>query len=170
MNFRALVAFLLWPAVLSAQTVQLVPPLKLDYVAPPLVAVPEGEDHITAVAKDEKAPFSGQLLDTSTAIRWMNYLDQARFRLREDVILERRVCNANMAYYDRVLEVERKASSEIEKDLRDRLLKTEQRAIDAQQEVVNPGFFHSQTFWFLSGVVVSGAIFGVSAYALNQVK
>jgi len=169
---RILVTLLLVPNLVLAQGAlpRLVPELKLDYVAPPLVAVPAGDDVIVAVRQGEAAPFAGQLMNPATATRWMNYLEQARFRLREDVVLERRTCNANMEYYERRVALEQEARSTIEADYRDRLLRMEQRNADLQESITDPSVFKSPVFWFVTGIVTTGVIFGVSAYSLHQVQ
>lgn len=171
LNARAFVALILLTPVVAAQTPpRIIPPLSLEYTPAPLVAVPVGEDKIVALRLSEPAPFSGQLLDASTAVRWTHYMEQARLRLAADVIYERRVCNATMDYYEHRVLLEREASNAIEQDLRNRLVRLEQHAIDLQKELVDPGLFRSPTFWFFMGVVTSGVALGVSAYTLGQLQ
>lgn len=169
---RALILLLLLPSLARGQTPapQLIPPLTLEYIPPPLVPVPPGDDVIVPLKKGDPAPFTGQLMDPATALRWLNYLEQSKLRLREDVLLERRTCNANMAYYDRRVSLEYSARLDIEKDLRDRLLRSDQRNVDMQKQLLEPGIFKSPIFWFFTGVVTSGIILGVSAYSLGQVR
>lgn len=169
--FRVLLLLLLLSSAVSAQsTARILPMLELNYTAPALIAIPGGDDVIAAVRKGDPSPFAGQLMDPNTAIRWLHYLDQARLRLREDVILERRTCNANMDYYERRIVLEQEARAAIEKDYRDRVLKLEQKNVDLQKSLLDPGLFKSPTFWFLAGVLTSGAIVGVSAYSLHQAQ
>lgn len=169
---RALVATLLLVSTATAQVAppQLIPPLSLEYTPAPLVPTPDGPDTIVALKLNQPAPFAGQLLETATAIRWVNYLEQAKLRLREDVLLERRTCNANMEYYSRRVALEQGARKEVESDLRDRLLRSEQKNAELQKTLLDPGIFKSTTFWFVSGVVTSGVLIGLSALALNQAR
>lgn len=164
MKWRIVLALLLTTSVVHADPrVRLVPPLELKYVAPPLEAIPPGDDVITPVKKGEPAPYQGQLMDTPTALRWLHFLQQARLRLTEDVILERKVCNANLTYLEDRVVLEIDARKGIEKDLRARLLKVENVNVRLQKTLLEPGILQSPIFWFAAGVVLSGAVFGVSA-------
>lgn len=165
-----LIVLLLPEAALGQAAPRLLPSLSLEYTPAPLVAVPDGEDRIEPLRLGAPAPFQGQLFDPSTSVRWMNYLEQARFRLREDVLLERRVCNASMDYYERRISLEQGARASIEKDLRARLLEQEKVNADLQKDALNPSVWKSPVFWLLAGVLTTSVVFGVSAYSLNQVR
>ena len=173
MKWLALVAVLLLPVSAAAQSARPtipVPQLSLEYTAPPLVAIPAGDDNVVALQLNKPAPFAGQLYDSTTALRWVNYLQQAKLRLTEDVIAERRICNANLSYVGQVLALERSYASTVEEDLRERALKLEQRNQDLATELQNPGLFKSPMFWFGTGVVSTAIIAGVSALVVSQVK
>lgn len=167
-----LLFLVLLPSALHAQevSVRVLPELKLDYVPAPLVAVPAGDDVIVPLSQGRTAAYTGQLLSTDTAIRWVNYLAQARLRLKEDVLLERRTCSATMNYYERRIVLEQEARNGIEADYRDRLLRLEQKNTELQKSILEPGVFKSPVFWFVAGIFTAGTIFGVSAYALHQVQ
>lgn len=177
MNWKAAVAVVLLPATASAQTIEAparpvipVPQLELEYTAPPLIPVPDGEDRIQHVEKGEPAPYSGQLFDPSTALRWAHYLQQAKLRLNEDVIYERRVCNAHLTYMGQRVELEVQYAEAVEADLRGRVLRLEQRNVDLADEVQNPGFFKSPGFWFAVGVLTTGALTGLGVLVATRVN
>lgn len=173
MNWKTLVAALLFPVCASAQVARPtipVPQLSLEYTAAPLIAVPDGEDNIVPLQLSKPAPFGGQLYDSATALRWANYLQQAKLRLTEDVVAERRICNANLSYIGQVLELERSYAGTVEEDLRSRVLKLEQRNQDLSTELQNPGIFKSPMFWLGTGVVSTVVIAGVSALVVSQVN
>lgn len=52
--------------------------------------IPPGDDKIEPVVQGQPAPFTGQLFDNKTALRWANYLEQARARLVLDLEAERK--------------------------------------------------------------------------------
>jgi hypothetical protein len=167
MNWRVLVFTFLFPALVAAQPnpanhykhpVIPAPQLTLEYVAPPLTPVPAGEDKIQAVQEGEVAPFTGQLMDAPTALRWAHYLQQAKLRLSEDVIATRRTCN------------EQEYGQTIEKDLRSRVLLEEQKVQDLQTEMNNPGFFDSNGVWYGIGVLSTVVVIGLGAFVVSQVK
>lgn len=142
-----------------------VPQLTLEYHPPPLVAVPSGDDSIKAIRKGENAPFSGQLLDTPTALRWAHYLQQADQRLKDDVIAERKVCNSHLQFMGARIDQERGYSELVERDLRARILELEQQKTDYANEVANPPFYKS--FWFgaLVGVLGTSLVAGLGVWA-----
>ena len=176
MNWKTLVAAVLLPTYASAQTAAIskvsipVPQLSLSYVAPPLVAVPEGDDHIVALGAGQPAPFSGQLYDPATAMRWAHYLQQAKLRLVEDVVAERKACNAQLFFVGQKAELEKEHSAVVEADLRARVLKLEQRNIELGEEISDPGFFRSPTFWFGTGVLTTGAIVVLGVLVAGRVN
>lgn len=178
-NWKAFVLTFLFPAVVLAQTappsglparpVIPVPQLSLEYIPPPLIAVPAGDDRIVALRQGEPAPFTGQLYDPATALRWAHFLQQARLRLSEDVLYERRQCNASLTYMGTQVELERTYGETIETDLRGRVLSLEQRNADLEKELRNPGFFKSPGFWFGTGVLATGLLIGAGILVGAQV-
>jgi hypothetical protein len=177
MNWKALIAVVLLPSVVQAQTLDAatrptipVPQLELEYTPPPLIAVPDGEDRIQHVEKGEPAPYSGQLFDPSTALRWAHYLQQAKLRLREDVLYERRVCNAHLGYMGHRVELEVQYGEAVESDLRKRALRLEQRNVDLADEIRDPGLFKSPGFWFAVGVLTTGALTGLGVLVASRVN
>lgn len=124
-------------------------PLELLAQTPSLQPVPPGNDVIVVVNQGDKAPFTGQLFDQSSAIRWGNYLQQCRVRLVADVELQKKTDDAQIEYWKKVTEIEQNKYTEVVTDYQNRLSKAE-----------NPPFY--KTFWF-------GFIAGTTAAVLLAV-
>lgn len=181
MNWRALVVALLLPSLANAQmsppvffapkpVLQIVPPLDVGYVAPPLIAVPAGDDKIVPVTAGDPAPFTGALYDPSTALRWAHYLQQAKLRLTADVVAERKVCNAHLKYYERHRTLEEEYNLRIQEDLKERVLSLEQDNSDLSHQLNNPGFFQRPGTWFGAGVLGTVLVVGLTVFATDRVK
>lgn len=123
---------------------------------PPIETVPPGNDQIVSVRKGDIAPLTGQLFDMATALRWTNWLTQYRVRLVQDVNKEREICSVEAAFQKTLHQTETMRAEVIEKDLRDRILKLEQRNFKLVETANKPPAFYS-TFEFgvLLGVVSS---------------
>jgi len=154
MNWRAFVAVLLLPATVLAQ-------------APPIQDVPSGPDKIVPLLWGEKAPYTGQLFDQSTALRWGNWLQQYKYRLEWDVKRERQVCSTEMGYRDFLLDVEKKRASNAEKDLVLRLERSEKARLVAEEVARNPLWYNSRDFGVALGVVGTVGIMALSIWALE---
>lgn len=175
MKLRAFIVFFLISSVALAggdkvhEPILHVPSITLDYTPPPLLANPPGDDHIVSVEKGERAPFDGQLFDPNTALRWAHYLQQAKLRLKQDVVKERKICKANILFMKRVVELERGYHDDIEEDLRTRVVKLEQEKRDLVAEMNDPSFFSSPGFWFALGVLTTGLLVGAGAIVGSQI-
>jgi len=121
MNWKVFVAVVLLPAVASAQT-------------PPIQTIPAGDDKIEPVHKGQPAPFDGQLYDSMTALRWANWLQQYKYRLVWDVEKSQSVCSVEKRYRDELLKAEETRATTVEKDLRERLARSEQARLKAEEE------------------------------------
>lgn len=131
--------------------------LALPVLAEPLVAaVPPGDDVITSLAKGQPAPYDGQLFDTDTALRWVNWLQQYQYRLKLDTALEKEQCDIRLNYMKELQSIEKTRTATIEEDLRERLQTSEKRNIALSNEINNRSFFKSMEFGLLLGVVVTG--------------
>lgn len=173
MSYQAFVATLLIVSNVGAQTapkLDIVPQLELAYTPAPLLAVPAGDDKIAYVKQGEPVPFTGQLFSPETALRWAHFLQQSKLRLREDVVAERRMCQAYLSYMGKQVQLEKEYNVAVETDLRDRVLGLEQRNSDLGHKIQNPSFFKSPAFWFGAGVVFTGLAVGLGAVLVSEVK
>lgn len=157
MKYRAFVSVLLLSSVAAAQT-------------PPIVTVPAGKDRITPLKLDEPAPYSGQLFDPPTALRWANWLKQYKLRLRVDVERERESCSTKIKYEREVKKAEVNRARAIEKDLKVRLQRSEQARLKAEHELRNPPWYRATWFGVSVGVVGTAALFGLSAWTIGALK
>jgi len=141
--------------------------LPVQAVAQNIQTIPPGDDTIVSLEKGKPAPFDGQLFSIDTALRWGFWLQQYKLRLREDVELAQKKCEVELTYKTKELEIATKYNDTVEKDLTDRLLKSEKRTIEWQDEALNPPFFKSLTFGVILGTVVTGTIAGLVIWALH---
>lgn len=125
---------------------------------PTLQSIPPGDDKIVVVREGDKAPFTGQLFDNATALRWANWLQQYKAMMP---LLEQRddkVCHAKLEYSDIVLKLEQKKSEAIEKDLRVRLVVAEKARVKAEHDAAHPAWYATPWFGFGVGIVTTVAI------------
>jgi len=160
MWFRTGLFMLLLTSGAQAQELPEVPDFKLE-------PLPAGSDRILSLPKGEPAPYSGQLFDASTALRWANYLEQYRVQLglRERAHLHLRA--AERGYWEAVVVAERTAGKTVQEDLGTRLHKVEDDNARLQQELLQPTpWYSTREFGFVAGVVLSlsGAIVWQSAF------
>lgn len=157
MSPRAFVAVFLLTSMVFAQ-------------AAPIRRIPEGEDRITSMTQGQEAPYSGQLFDPPTALRWANALEQYKMRLEDDVEREKQVCEIKTEYSEKVLAAEKERAVIVEADLRIRLHRSEQARLKAEHELRNPTWYRTTWFGVVTGVVGAAAFFGLSAWAVNSSK
>jgi hypothetical protein len=126
----------------------------------PLEDIPPGDDVIVPLVKGKPAPFTGQLFEPGTAMRWGNWLQQYKLRLRIDVEREKSLCTAETQYLEDLRAIEAERNERIEKDLKERLLRVEKRNAELAIEMSNPSFWKSLEFGLILGVAVTagGAI------------
>ena len=137
-------------------------------ITPPIQTIPPGKDKIVPLGPGDDVPFAGQLFEPATAMRWAFWLQQWKGRYKLDIAHERNLCLARTTYQDTVLEVEKSRATAVEKDLKDRLLRTEQARSDAEYKLNNPGFFQSKGFYYALGVLSTGAILGLGVWATSD--
>ena len=154
MKWAVFFLILLTPAALEAQT-------------PPVEPIPPGEDRIASVSVGQPAPFTGQLFDPLTALRWANWLQQYKYRLELDVGKEREMCSVEKAYRDELLAAEEKRAQKVEQDLFKRLAKSEKARLMAEEELRNPPWYSSAVFGVVVGAVASAVVFGMAIAAID---
>ena len=155
MNWRIFVACLLLPATALAQA------------SPPIQPIPTGDDKIVPVREGEKAPFTGQLFDQPTALRWGNWLLQYKYRLQWDVQKEKSVCLVEVEYRDKVLQIEKDRARAVETDLMERLERAEAARLAAEEEARNPSWYNTREFGVVLGVTGTVGIMALSIWALE---
>jgi hypothetical protein len=135
---------------------------------PPIQTIPSGNDKIVSLQLGQPAPFSGQLFDPPTALRWANWLQQYKYRLEFDTKLVGQQCVVETGYRDRLLEIEKARAAVVEKDLQARLLLADQARANAEKEAANPAWY--RTVWFGAGIgIATGLIFtSMSIWAIKS--
>lgn len=130
--------------------------LKLD-------PIPPGDSHITVVRQGEPAPYQGQLFDDATALRWANWLKQAKLVYRIDMEALHKQNEADHKLQEQKLLLQQEQYN---------LVVTEysRKLKEAEQDSRNPPWY--RTMWF--GAVLGGtavAVVGVvSIWAVGQLK
>jgi len=152
MNWRVFLLVFLLPSIVCAQALPPIPP---------------GEDRIVPLPKGEKAPYSGQLFDQDTALRWANWLQQYKLRLKEEQKMCSKLSSIELRYQSKLLNIEKRRANAIESDLRARLKRSEEARLQAEHEARNPPWYTTRTFGIIVGVVGTAAIFSASIWAFS---
>lgn len=127
----------------------------------PVKSIPPGEDKIVIIRKDEKAPFSGQLFDTDTAIRWGNWLEQYRFRLELDKETQDSIHQAQINYLNQVIKIEQEKYKETTEVQRQTIMELEKKAAEP-----DPWYESFQT-GLVVGVVCTVVVGGIAVALVN---
>ena len=162
MHWRALVVVLLLPSIALAD-----PPA---LPKPQVVTYPPGDDKIVVVHKGEASPFTGQLFDDNTALRWAVWLQQYRDRYGLDMQAERDSCAIKLEAERKANAVDTATAETLNADLRTRLQASEAGRLKAEEELRNPSFFSRPSTWFGIGIFTTVAITVSTAYLVHQAK
>jgi len=115
---------------------------------PPIQDVPPGQDVIVPLRKGDSAPFTGQLFDSDTALRWGHWLEQYQYRLQHDVETQKQIDLIRMQYLAQVIQIEEDKHKLVVKDYQDRLKA-------AQEEATNPPWYRTVEFGIVIGAVAT---------------
>lgn len=132
-----------------------------------LPAIPPGEDVIVPLSKGQVAPFQGQLFDTNTALRWGLWLQQYQSRMGLERERADKLCRVELDFADSILSIQQEKSTRLEEDLKERLRRTEESLIKAEDRLSNPVWYESGAFHFALGVATTGALVWVGAKVIN---
>lgn len=125
------------------------------------VDVPPGDDVIRVVEQGRAAPFTGQLFDASTALRWGHRIERYRARIRlleSELELTRRIQDESMQRQLRIVEESyTREISGLRADLR-----SQAEACRTQlQQAQHQDFWESWGFAFGMGALAMGVVVGV---------
>ena len=129
----------------------------------PIEIIPDGPDRIVPLALGEPAPFSGQLYDPDTALRWANWLEQYRLRLTLEVNFQRNICTIKTAYGDARLDIERERATRAEAAL-EASLRRRERELDL---ALNPPWYRTTWFGVAAGTAGTLAVTALAAWAVS---
>lgn len=149
MNWTTLVAVLLIPSVVLGQTVPLPAP------SPQVVTYPPGDDKIVVLKKGDPSPFTGQLFDDNTALRWVVWLQQYKGRYAIDLKAEEDTCKVEQDHSAALTKITADRDSAVQTDLVQRLKDSETARLKAEDELRNPSFFDRNGVWFGVGVIAT---------------
>lgn len=126
--------------------------------------IPAGADKIVAVKEGDKVPFTGQLFEPGTALRWSNWLLQYKLRLDTSSELQASMAKADAELADRRVAIEVEKQTVVVTDY-----KAQVAVRDAQiLKLSDPPFYKSVWFGFVIGTVVTGVVAGFGAYAATR--
>lgn len=136
------------------------------------VDVPAGADRIVVVREDAVVPFTGQLFDQATALRWANRTVRYRTRIRlleEELTAVRTELEASTARQIHILDESygtqlRLQQESFEREITGLRADLREQATRYEGELAryrNPPFWESWGFAFGMGVVVTGVVVGL---------
>jgi hypothetical protein len=131
--------------------------------AEPVQTIPAGDDKIVAVSAGQAAPFTGQLFDNNTAIRWGNWLQQYKLRLSVDVAAQQNVDQIQIDLLSKKLDLELARYATVTQDYQKQLALL-------QEELRNPPFYKTPWFGFTCGIIASVALVTATAVVIHEVK
>ena len=131
--------------------------------AAPIDVIPEGPDRIVALEAGEAAPFSGQLFDAATALRWANWLRQYSLRLRLSGEFEEAARAIRQEYTADLIRIERERGALAEAALRESLRQREAEL----DRALNPPWYASTWFGVTMGVTGTLAVTALAAWAVS---
>ncbi len=158
MRLPGVVALLLIPSVVAAQEVRAIQ----------VVTYPPGEDKIVVVRKGDPAPFTGQLYDDNTAVRWAVWLQQYKGRYAIDLKAVEDSCTVKLDAADALAQIEEERTSTIHADAMLRLKESEIARLKAEEQLRNPPFLDRPGVWLTVGVVSTLAIVLTTAYLVDS--
>lgn len=130
---------------------------------PKIEAIPPGEDRILSLKEGDKAPFTGQLFEPATAVRWANWLQQYKFHLRSDLELQKKTDGLEIKLWQEKYKLQQAQYVEVTTDLQRRLHQ-------AESELRSPPWYTTTWFGVVLGVAGTGLAVGLSAYAVNNTR
>lgn len=131
---------------------------------------PPGEDRIVAVSEGESAPFSGQLFETETAIRWGFRLQRLRFELAAEIERLDLVCGVRTELLETELRLERERSEFRTSLLAQEIERQNAAAIQLMEELEaarEPPWYRTWTFGLVVGIVGTSVLIALSAWLLS---
>lgn len=134
---------------------------------PQVVTYPPGDDKIVVVRKGDQAPFTGQLYDDNTAVRWAIWLQQYKGRYAIDMKAANDVCSVKLSTADKLAAIEAERANTVHADAVQRLKDSEAARLKAEEALRNPGFFDRPATWFAVGVVTTVATVVATAYLVD---
>lgn len=132
--------------------------------------IPPGEDRIVTLAAGDKAPFTGQMFDPATALRWANWLAQYKLRVEKTEAYSQERLALEREYFTKKFELYDQAHTTQRDWYRDRLAEVTKERDALRQENQNPPFYKTVWFGFVAGVVTLGLAVGLGGAVIATAK
>lgn len=129
----------------------------------PVAPIPPGDDRIEVLMQGQPAPYTGQLFDNKTALRWGNYLEQYRLRLRIDVEQAQKVDQAQIDFWKTKADLSEQRYTTVTVDY-------QKQVAVLQEELRNPPFYRSTWFGVALGVAGTCLAVGATAWLVHEVR
>lgn len=150
------------PTAVRAQ--ETAPEAAVEVPEPP--DVPPGEDVIEHLTLRQPAPFEGMLLDLDTSTRWTLALEWYRHELGLTLRTHRRELAVLEGSHERELTLVRESYAREIDGLRGDL--RAQAETFAQAQANSDPWYDTFVFGFIIGIVCSGVLVGLTAWAANE--
>lgn len=145
MRFRVLTVALLITTHVAAQEAPVMQ----------VVTYPPGDDKITVLRKGDAAPYTGQLYDDNTSVRWAIWLQQYKGRYALDLKAVEDSCQVKLDADSAIAKALSDRNAAVEADAVKRLKDSETARLQAEEALRNPSFFDRPGVWFGVGVATT---------------
>jgi len=132
--------------------------------------IPPGEDKIVSVREGDKSPFTGQLFDQQTALRWANWLQQYKLRLKIDVEQQKKLSEVEVGFVKQLLQIEKDKYAAVTQDYQTRSALQQTKIQELEAEIKNPPWYSSVWFGAALGVLTTTLAVSLGAFALHAAK
>jgi hypothetical protein len=133
---------------------------------------PPGEDQIVPLAVGDRAPFEGQLFETTTAIRWGFRIQSLRLRLDADVAAANESCAVQTELLTTKLNLAQERfdfNVTMLTDARDQLQAQVVQLTEALADAQDTPWYRSWTFGLVVGIVGAGLLAVGGAYLASAI-
>lgn len=128
----------------------------------PVEDIPPGQDQIQYLPKGTPAPYSGQLFDDQTALRWANWIRQYKAFYQMDMESQQKQCAVSVQLEQRKLQLTEEHYKQI-------VLEYDTRLKEAGRPQTTP-FYSTMEFGVAVGAVGAFTSVILTAWVLNEIK
>lgn len=127
--------------------------------------IPPGDDKIVPITQGQPAPFSGQIFDPNTALRWANWLKQYQLVLKLNHEYDTKICKANTDFLQTSLDQERARYKTVSEDYQKRLAAAQDENNQLRLQLSSPPWYNTVWFGVGLGVLMTSVAVGMGIYA-----
>ena len=125
--------------------------------------IPPGEDRIVSVTAGSPAPFTGQLFDPETSLRWANWLAQYKLRLQHLESFSAERLTIERAFQAKQETILANAAHREASWYQSQLQAQSAETLRLKQEMSDPPFYRTVWCGFVAGVLTVSLAIGVGA-------